>query len=282
MIASVLRGHNLVLLAMYRVVYPKATHAEINAFLFRANFGNPTFRFFSHSQISRAENILNLTKKWSSTTAYQAFLPINILKRWRFWHMPYPFGIADIRRDDIIDIDEAGIFLETADRQAGKAYKNVRVCSGGPYSKTEKWNIIMGVSGEEGNPQNPSHRWRMLWLQGGTTIKRVVHFVTMILGDIGHAIPQRRYCFTMDNLAAHHNVAVAAVIYAHGHRLAFRAPYYPTDGPIEYVFNTLQCLLRTNLHRIVDAPSLLDEIGNAIQAMDDFSAYFINCGFWRN
>ena len=133
--ASVLRGHNLVLLAFYRVIFPKATHAEINAFLFRANFGDPTFRFFSHSQISRAEKTLNLTTKRGSTTAYQALLPINIMKRWRYWNLPYPFGIADIRRQDIIDIDEAGIFLETADRRNGKAYKNVRVCSGGPYKK---------------------------------------------------------------------------------------------------------------------------------------------------
>ena len=280
--ASVLRGHDLILLALYRVMHPKAKHAEINAFLFRANFGDPEFRFYSHLQLSRAEKTLNLTCKKGSTTTYQAFLPINIMKRWRYWNLPYPLGIADVRRDDIIDIDEAGVFLETADRNSGKAFSGVRVSSSGPYSKTEKWNIIMGISGEEGTMQNPSRRWRMLWLRGGTTIEKVITFITMILNDIGPATPQRRYTFTMDNLSAHHNIGVAALIFGFGHRLAFRAPYYPTDGPIEYVFNTIQTLLRSNLHQITDAASLLNEIGNAIASIDDFSVYFVNCGFWRN
>ena len=46
-----LTGQNLILLAMYRVVYPKAIASEVNAFLYRANFGNPTFRFYSPSHI---------------------------------------------------------------------------------------------------------------------------------------------------------------------------------------------------------------------------------------
>ena len=182
----------------------------------------------------------------------------------------------------MIDCDEAGVFLETSDRGNGKAHKTVRVISRGPYSKTEKWNLMMGISGEEGGVENPSRRWRTLWLRGGTTIERVLEFVNVVLEDIGHATPERRYCFTMDNLAAHKNAAVAALIHGHGHRLVFRAPYYPMDGPIEYAFNTLQGLLRSNMHNIHDAPSLLNEIGNAIGAMDDFEPYFLNCGFWRN
>ena len=110
----------------------------------------------------------------------------------------------------------------------------------------------------------------------------VAFIVNVVLEDIGHATPERRYCFTMDNLAAHKNAAVAALIHGHGHRLVFRAPYYPMDGPIEYVFNTLQGLLRSNMHNIHDAPTLLNEIGNAIGAMDDFEPYFLNCRFWRN
>ena len=113
------------------------------------------------------------------------------------------------------------------------------------------------------------------------TIEKVIQFITMIMNDIGHGTPQRRYTFTMDNLSAHHIIGVAALIYGFGHRLAFCAPYYPADGPIEYVFNTNQTLLHTNLHRVTDAASLLDKIGNAIASIDDFSVYFSNCGFWR-
>ena len=35
--ATVLQDHNIVLLALYRLAFPKATCAEINAFLYRAN-----------------------------------------------------------------------------------------------------------------------------------------------------------------------------------------------------------------------------------------------------
>ena len=279
--ATVLRGADLVLLALYRLVKPKATHAEINAFLYRTNYGNPYFRFYNHSQLSTAEKLLYMTQKRASTTAYQAFLPINILKRRRFWSLPYPHGIADIRRQDMIDLDEAGVFVDTANRKSGKSFVNIRVNEAGPYVKSEKWNLIMGVSGEDGTEAQPSRRWRMMWLDGGTTIQRVVTFVEMILADIGQGNQHRRYCFMMDNLNAHHNRAVAALIQASGHRLVFRAPYYPVDGPIEYIFNTLQAKLRVNMHDIIDGATLINEIGNAIQSMDDFSPYFVNCGFWR-
>ena len=152
----------------------------------------------------------------------------------------------------------------------------------GPYSKLEKWNLLLAVLGERGVPGTPSRRWRKLWLDGGTTVGKMVEFMTSILADIGQGTPRRRYCFTMDNLNSHHNGAISALIYASGHRIVFRAPYYPVDGPIEYVFNTLQCMLRTRLHKVIDGPSLINEIGNVIQAMINFEPYFIHCGFWRN
>ncbi len=75
--AAVLRDHALLLLSLYRITYPKATAAEINAFLYRANYGSMTFRFYSSSQISEAEKWIGLTRKKGSTTAYQALLPVN-------------------------------------------------------------------------------------------------------------------------------------------------------------------------------------------------------------
>jgi hypothetical protein len=33
------------------------------------------------------------------------------------------------------------------------------------------------------------------------------------------------------------------MIFAAGHRIVFRAPYYPIDGPIKFVFNTIQTYL---------------------------------------
>ena len=90
-----LRGFDLILLALYCAVYPKAKILKINAFLYNANFGNPTFCFYSPLQICLAETRIGLSRKAGSTTAYQALLPRNIRKRFNYWNLPYPLGIAD-------------------------------------------------------------------------------------------------------------------------------------------------------------------------------------------
>ena len=59
--ARVLRGPDLILLAIYRITYPKAKASEINAFLHNCNYGNVHFRLYSASQISRAEKMIGLT-----------------------------------------------------------------------------------------------------------------------------------------------------------------------------------------------------------------------------
>ena len=53
--ALVLCDHDQILLALYRVIYPKAMATEINAFLYRTNYGSLNFWFYSSSQISECE-----------------------------------------------------------------------------------------------------------------------------------------------------------------------------------------------------------------------------------
>lgn len=276
--ATVLRDHDLLLLALYRITFPKATAAEMNAFLYRANYGNVNFRFYSPSQISETETWIGLTRKKGSTTAYQALLPVNKRKRWVFWNLPYPFGIADIRRQDMIDLDECGVEVQSADRHWGKAYVGKRVSQTGPYQKSTKYNLLLAILGDGTNPR----RWSDIWTGEGTTGQRMISFVQGTLNDIGPGTPHRRYCFIMDNLSSHHNVHMAALIFAAGHRLAFRAPYYPIDGPIEYVFNTIQCILRIRIDAITDGTTLIHELRGAIASIPSFEPYFVNCGFWRN
>ena len=83
----------------------------------------------------------------------------------------------------------------------------------------------------------------------------------------------------MDNLNSHKNVAVVALIHARGHGVVFRAPYWNVDAPIEYVFNTMQCLLRSRLHQIANGAELQNAIHQSIQFMIDFGPYFTNVGF---
>lgn len=194
--ASVFHDHNLLLLALYRIAYPKATAAEVNGFLYRANYGNLDFRFYSASQVTEAETRIGLTRKRGSTTAYQALLPINKQKRWMFWNLPYPYGIADIRRDDMIDLDECGVELSTAARKIGKSFIGKRCKQSGLYSKTEKYNLLLAISGDSNTPL----RWRDIWTAEGTTGERMIAFVQRIINDIGLGTLHQRYCFIMDNL----------------------------------------------------------------------------------
>lgn len=194
--ATVLRDHNLLLLALYRIAYPKANAAELNAFLYDANYGDIDFRFYSSSQVSESETRIKLTRKRGSSTAYQALLPINIAKRWMYWNLPYPYGIADIRRQDLIDLDECGKELSHCDRHIGKSYQGERVKQTGPYTKSDKYNLLLAISGDGAT----NRRWRDIWTGEGTTGERMVAFIRRIVNAIGPGTPARRYCFTMDNL----------------------------------------------------------------------------------
>jgi hypothetical protein len=59
-------------------------------------------------------------------------------------------------------------------------------------------------------------------------------------------------------------------------------PIKPVDGPIKYVLNTIQGMLRLNMGLIVYEETLLQQLHIAIGAISSFEPYFINCGFWRH
>ena len=82
--------------------------------------------------------------------------------------------------------------------------------------------------------------------------------------------------------SSHHNVQMVALIYVAGHRIVFRGPYYLVDGPIEYVFNTIQGILRIRMDAITEGTSLLNELNLAIASIPSFESYFVNCGFINN
>jgi len=83
----------------------------------------------------------------------------------------------------------------------------------------------------------------------------------------------------MDNLNTHRNPFVLDLIIGAGHHYVFRAPYYPVDGPIEYVFDTIENELNSRMHRIFN----LEDVGEAtmeiINSIDNFVPYFHHVGF---
>lgn len=143
--ATVLHGIEAVQLAYVQAVYPRITAHEMNVFLYNAN---GQVRFYHPSQIYRAQQRLGLSKKRASTTARQASLPINIQRRWDFWNLPYPFGVANIRTEDMIDLDEAAVFAETANRSEGKCHLTTRCRDDGIYGHSVKTNVLAAISGE--------------------------------------------------------------------------------------------------------------------------------------
>ena len=91
--ATVLRGLEAFQMAWLLSIFPRINAAEISVFFYNAN---GQVRFYDPSQICRAQQRIGLSKKRSSTTAMQASYPINIQRRWSYWNLQYPFGIANI------------------------------------------------------------------------------------------------------------------------------------------------------------------------------------------
>jgi hypothetical protein len=86
-------GQHLVRLALFRIVHPEGTIAEARAFLLNMD---PTIAPFNPSNIVRAEHLLDLRRKASSTTCERAYWQINLHKRDMFWLWNYPFGRANV------------------------------------------------------------------------------------------------------------------------------------------------------------------------------------------
>eukprot|EP00537_Pseudo-nitzschia_pungens_P001385 CAMPEP_0172378124 /NCGR_PEP_ID=MMETSP1060-20121228/69262_1 /TAXON_ID=37318 /ORGANISM="Pseudo-nitzschia pungens, Strain cf. cingulata" /LENGTH=146 /DNA_ID=CAMNT_0013105839 /DNA_START=815 /DNA_END=1256 /DNA_ORIENTATION=- len=84
----------------------------------------------------------------------------------------------------------------------------------------------------------------------GTDAISFAAFIESILESLPPGTPRNRKCFIRDNLLAHHNPLTLNAILAAGHRFVFRAPYYPVDGPIEYVFNTIEMALSYRMYDI--------------------------------
>ena len=180
-------GEVLEKLALYRVVFPKAILAECRAYLFHLD---PSVDPYSNSQLHRAEELLGLRRKASSTTADMAFTPQNLAKRRRYWSMPPPLGMAGVQTRDIIDLDEAGFKLEHQNRSFGKTVSALRCTQEGAYGRGKKLNLLLAISGDDVGAM----RWHEVWMNGGTTIVRFYDFTRRILDDLATNHAGRSLC----------------------------------------------------------------------------------------
>jgi hypothetical protein len=178
-------GLPLLLLAVYRAAFPKAERAEVAAFLWRAHSGHlPNPHLYTATEINRAENLLGLNRKKGSTTAYRAYLPRNLLRRHMYHHFPTPYGINNVRRMHMIDLDEACLTVEAANRKYGKACVHRRVRQSGNYGHGKARTLLMAITGDD-----EGDRWVSMFEGAGTEILHFVNFITIVLRDIGPAVP---------------------------------------------------------------------------------------------
>ena len=100
-------GIDQMFLALFVQIYPDGNADHAACFLY-----NNTGNVYYQADISRRMRELKITRKRVSTEAYQAHLPVNILKAQIFWSQGPPVGVYGVRRFRLVDFDEFGIDLE--------------------------------------------------------------------------------------------------------------------------------------------------------------------------
>ena len=271
-------GQDLVNLALYRMCRPKAYIDKVRAYVHNRNPANPPY---SQSQIYRAECRLGLTRKAASTTSDLAYTPANRYKRYEYWNCQFPAGTVGESTRDFIDIDESGYKLDSQNRSFGKVTREKRCDARGVYKNGDGGvNLLMAISGDERAGQ--SFSFHKCYTEGGTDLFRFFTFMRDLCDWLTTFRAGRHFIFTMDNLNIHKHPIIINLIYTRGHRVVFRAPYWSCDGPIEYVFNTLQTRLSSDFIGVDNELALCNKIDTIIGSIPSYKKYFLHVGFPDN
>jgi hypothetical protein len=122
----------------------------------------------------------------------------------------------------------------------------------------------------------------MLHQGGGADLLHFFDFMLELCNWLAANHPVCQFLFTMDNLNIHKHPMIIHLIYSHGHRVVFRAPYWSCDGSIDYVFNTLQTRLQSDYIGVDDKFALVNKINQIIGSIPSFKQYFLHVGFPDN
>lgn len=283
-----LSDEHLLLLVVFKTVWPHSYYIECSTFI--ANNSSDS-KIFTEKEISRALLDLGYTRKVTSTVAYQAFTPRNMLRRELFWTDSYPVGIHGTPRHLLIDIDEFGVHKKSANRKYGSSMKGFYIRKPGNYDRGEfKLTIILAV--EPGDPtlnpadigsiENP-RIWAEISLEPGTSAEAYRAFlVQKPLATYNAAVQQRTILH--DNLTSHKSPIVCEAIRQSGHRVVPRPPYRPQDGPVEKVINQITMKLAKRWSEVGKENStpgefrvlLEDIIDKGVSGVDDT---FRSCGY---
>ena len=151
-------GVDLVNLALFRLVCPKAYIDEVRAYVHNRN---PVNLPYSQSQIVRAEHRLGLTRKVASTTSDRAHLPLNMHICYLYQNAAFPDGVLGESTQDIINLDESKYEIADQNCRFGKVVREKQCNATGKYiNKSDSIDLLMAtISRDEwGNQAFSFHR----------------------------------------------------------------------------------------------------------------------------
>jgi hypothetical protein len=287
--SSELLGQYLLLLVMFKLIWPQSNYFECIVFI-----ANETAdaKIFSKKEVSRALQKFGYTTKVTSTIAYQAFTEHNKHRRQLYWNEPWPLAIYGIPRRLLIDADEFGLHLNSANRKYGSSPRGMRIRKPGNYDRgTIKLTIILAMetgdsaipAGQIGSLTRPRVCARVT-TEPGMTAMAYCAFVEHVL-DTYNAIANLDLCRTLihGNLTSHKAPEVYEAVRKWGHPTVCHPPYRPQVGPVEYAINQVCGRLEkrwSEVHDLESKKTVVEEIiDNDIHSMDET---FLHCGYVWN
>ena len=251
---------------------------------------------YSDSAVSICLQETDVSHKATLTEAYQAFLPINLLKEELYFTCPPPLGIVGVERRRLANIDEFGMSLNRTNSKFGYTIKLFCVRKPGHYVRDQKLTVIFGIEagdedippGKMGSIDNP-RRWVNVIQSGGTTGQVFADFVDQVASDIetngrhrdGYPNDLNRV-FLWDNLVSHHTALVSQTVEAREGPCRFssinRPPYQPKHGPIEYAICELVAKISDMAIPEWNTADLTNAIYEAAARIGPFNNTFERCG----
>lgn len=281
-------GTDLLVLIPFLIGHPEASLDEMAIHIY-----NEGGELYSQAVVSKRLQELEVTKKKTSTEAYQANTPTNRSKVRIFFNCPPPLGIFGMPRYKLIDIDEFCITLEKCNRTGGWMLKCYRIRKDGHYKVGNKLTCLLGIepgdpripAGQRGSVENP-RRWVRCIQNGGTTNIVFRDFCEHICSDIENnpIFPTDDHRVMMwDNLSSHHSAYVNQTVTGRPGPCAFtivpRPPYQPKYGPIEYKICDLTHEVRMKKEKSWSVARLEQEVKRAAQRIGPFDSTFKHCGY---
>ena len=153
-------------------------------------------------------------------------------------------------------------------RTHGRAAPGERVVAGVPHAHYKTLSTIAALSAAKGIVAAASY-------DGGTTAARFVDFVR----DELVPVLRKGRVVVMDNLAAHNDRRVDALIESAGCEVMRLPPYSPDYNPIENAISKVKSIMRKLAERTV--PALYDGIAAALASVtpSDAKGYIAHCGY---